>query len=238
MRNPINCKAFWKPIPGYEGYYEISTIGEVKSLSRFIGNGNSGFVSKDKILKPSLKKNNGYYSVGLCLNGKSKSREVHQLMAITFLNHVPCGYKLVVDHKNHIRTDNRVENLDIITSRVNTNQKHIKSSSQYVGVYWNKKDKKWKSLIVINGIQKYLGYFNNEEEASDSYINALKNHLSGLPIEVKKPNCSSKYKGVSWYKPYNKWFSYIDINRKRKFLGYFLTEIDAHNAYKNALLEL
>jgi mevalonate pyrophosphate decarboxylase len=60
----------WKPIPNYEGLYEVSNLGNVKSL-RF---------NKEKILKPS-KNNNGYFFVGLCKNCKSKTRTIHQLVA-------------------------------------------------------------------------------------------------------------------------------------------------------------
>lgn len=62
-----------KDITGYEGYYQVSNFGNVKSLSRFVGNGNTGFISKEKTLKPIL--SSGYLSVALCKNGKTKSGE-------------------------------------------------------------------------------------------------------------------------------------------------------------------
>lgn len=226
MPNLIGSQEVWQDIIGYEGHYLISVFGEIKSLK----------YGKEKILKQILRSN--YYSVILTLNGKQKQIDVHRLMAETFLNHIPCGYKLVVNHINLDKKDNRVENLEIITTRENTNQKHIKSSSKYVGVCWNKKDKKWKSTIFINRKHTHLGSFDNEEEASEYYQNALKSFINNEKIIVKKPIRSSKYTGVTFCKNSKKWVSCIYTNRKRKHLGYFLTEIDAHNSYQNALLEL
>lgn len=213
----------WKPIPGYEGKYELSTLNNVKSLH----------YGKERTLKQWTRQ--GYCHTNLCLNGKQKAFSIHQLMAITFLNHTPCGLELVIDHKNHIKTDNRVENLRIIPQRENANQKHIKSSSKFLGVSWSKATKKWESSIFINKKQTHLGLFNTEIEASESYENALFCHNNNLPISIKKPNWSSKHKGVSWNKSSKKWKGQITINSKRKHLGYFNTEIEAHNAYQNAL---
>jgi len=156
---------FWKDIKGYEGLYQISNLGNVKSLN-YRCSGYEKFLTK-------ILCNNGYYAVNLSNNSIKKRIEIHQLVAIAFLNHAPCGFKLVVNHKNFIRTDNYVKNLEIITHRNNTNQKHLKSSSQYVGVYWNKLAKKWKASIVINRNKKHLGYFIDELDAHNAYQKAL-----------------------------------------------------------------
>lgn len=158
MRNSTEPKEIWKDVVGYEGHYSISSSGNIKSLK----------FDKERILKYQL--NDGeYYRVHLSLNGKLKRRSVHQLVAEAFLNHVPCGFELVVEHKNQIKTDNRVENLEIITQRKNTNRKHLKSTSKYTGVHWNKKRKKWVASIHINGTTKYLGRFINEIDAHFAY---------------------------------------------------------------------
>jgi hypothetical protein len=97
----------WKDIQGYEGLYQVSNLGRVKS-----------FIRKDKILKQH-KDSAGYLSVTLCNNGNRKKITVHKLMAIVFLNHKPQGNKIVVDHVNNIKNDNRLENLQIISQRLN-----------------------------------------------------------------------------------------------------------------------
>jgi len=156
----------YKDIIGYEGMYQISNLGNVKSLPR---KGSP----KEKILIPKLI-NSGYLKVSLCKNKNVKNRTIHQLVAVAFLGHVPCGRILVVNHINFNKLDNRAVNLEVITFRENTNQKHIKSSSQYVGVYWKKDRIKWRASIYTNGKQKHLGYFNKEEEAHLAYEKELK----------------------------------------------------------------
>lgn len=161
----------WKNINNFEGY-QISNFGNVKSLSRIILNrGILPFSSKEKILKQNL--NKGYFYVSLSKNGKVKTLLVHQLVAIEFLNHTPEKFVLTVNHKDFNKQNNKLENLEIVTVRENSNQKHIKSSSKYTGVHWVKNKKNWRSTITINGKNKYLGSFKNEIDASNAYQKAL-----------------------------------------------------------------
>ena len=151
----------FKDIPGYEGIYQVSNLGRVKSF-RF---------NKEKILKPTVG-SHGYYTVGLC-KGKRKTISVHQLVAMTFLNHKPDGTtKVVVDHIDNNPLNNRLYNLQLVTNRENTS-KDKKGSSKYRGVSWAKERNKWISSITINGKKKTLGYFNCELAASDAYQKKL-----------------------------------------------------------------
>ena len=170
-----NIQEIWKDIPNYEGYYQVSNLGNVKSLARF---NNLGKRVKERVLKNLVNTTNGYLVVNLSKIGLVKTKQIHQLVAEAFLNHSQKGHKLVVNHKNFNRQDNRVENLEIVTQRENTNRAHIKSSSKYVGVSWHKGRKKWMSRIVINGKRKHLGYFFEEIEASNAYQNKLKEILT------------------------------------------------------------
>lgn len=151
----------WKTIPNYKDY-QVSNLGRVKSL-------NYRNTKKEKILKLS-KNNHGYLSCGL----NCKIFKVHQLVAIAFLNHKPNGFNLVVNHKDFNKTNNNVNNLEIVTMRENTNQKHLKSTSKYIGVSWNKAAKKWKCELTFNKKRKYLGYFENEYEAHLAYVKFIK----------------------------------------------------------------
>ena len=165
-------KEFFKDILGYEGIYQVSNFGRVKSLERYAKCKGGGIRPiKEKILKPSITRG-GYLQVGL-YNGKRKPFKIHKLVAMAFLNHKPCGMKLVVDHRDFARQNNKMDNLRIITHRENSNQKHIKSSSQYIGVSWEKRDKKWRSSICIKGREKYLGRFISELDAANAYQAAL-----------------------------------------------------------------
>jgi len=159
----------WKDVEYYEGIYQISNLGRVKSLARKDSLGRN---LQEKILSVTID-GGGYFKVGLSKEGKMKTKKVHQLVAIAFLNHEPCGYKLVVNHIDFDRTNNNVNNLEIVTQRENTNLKHVKSSSRYTGVSWKKRNNKWQSNIMINGKKKYLGLFDCEISASRAYQTAL-----------------------------------------------------------------
>ena len=152
----------YKDVIGYEGIYQVSNFGNVKCC-------------KTNLIKNYYLEKNGYYSITLRKNGIGKTRKVHQLVAESFLNHKRCGLKLVINHIDLDKTNNKVDNLEVITNRENCNRKHLKSTSKYIGVHWNTKDKKWKSVISINGKSKFLGYFITELEASEAYQEALLN---------------------------------------------------------------
>jgi hypothetical protein len=167
----------WKNIEGYEGIYQVSNLGRVKSLERKrLGFKKAPTIVNERILKTGVQ-TNGYLIVGLHKDGKVKTRLIHQLVAIAFLNHKPDGFKLVVNHINFNRSDNRFENLEIVTHRENSNQKHLKSTSKYTGVSWCNTCKKWVSSISINNKKKTLGRFTNEHDAHLAYENKLKELL-------------------------------------------------------------
>lgn len=153
----------WKEVKGFEDY-QVSNLGNVKSIKKGV----------ERKLKPGLGK--GYLKVVFWMNGISTSRTVHQLVAEAFLNHIPCGHKLVVDHINDVKTDNRVENLQIVSNRFNAYKTQGNYSSKYKGVNWRSDRSKWRSQLRINGKSIHLGYFTNEKEASQAYQKALKEY--------------------------------------------------------------
>jgi len=81
------------------------------------------------------------------------------------------SYNNLIDHININSYDNRIENLRIATHSQNCrNQNKRKNcSSKYKGIYWGKNNNKWQAKIRINGKVKYLGSFDNEEEAAEVY---------------------------------------------------------------------
>ena len=96
----------WRPIEGYEGLYEVSNTGLIRSLDRFVGNRNR---IKGKILSIKIEKN-GYCSVALSKYGKMKRYLVHRLVAQEFIPNTE-GLPQV-NHKDEDKTNNRVENLE------------------------------------------------------------------------------------------------------------------------------
>jgi hypothetical protein len=167
-------KEIWKDVVGYEGLYQVSSLGRVKGLARVVlKNGKYPFICKEKIIKNCIN-TGGYYYLGLSRNTKTKSRTIHQLMAEAFFNHKPCGMNLVVDHINNDRLDNRLENLQIITNRENASKDIKNKSSKYTGVSWCKKRNKWTTRIRVGNKYLFLGYYINEEDANLAYQNKLK----------------------------------------------------------------
>lgn len=108
----------WLPVVGYEGLYAVSNMGRVKSL------GNNK-LRKEKILSQILNNNNGYLQLTLYKEGKMQTFLVHRLVATAFLEN-PNGYRCV-NHKNEIKTDNRVENLEWCDDKYNLNYKNAQA---------------------------------------------------------------------------------------------------------------
>ena len=164
----------WKDIPTFEGLYQVSNFGRVKSLSRKICNHQGCYISQERLLNPFLCKSRGYPTIRIMNNQIKKSFPVHQLVAICFLNHTPCGHKLVIDHIDNDKLNNKVENLQIISSRQNASKDKKNKTSKYTGVSWNKNRKLWASQIFVNKKQIKIGFFTDEYEAHLAYQNYLK----------------------------------------------------------------
>lgn len=110
----------WKPIKGYEGCYEISSLCRIRSIPRKIKSKSIGFaMTKERILKPWLCKSTKYYMVTLYKYHKSKKKSVHRLFAEAFIPNPE--NKPFIDHINGVRSDNRIENLRWVTHKENMN---------------------------------------------------------------------------------------------------------------------
>jgi len=172
-----NKEEIWKDIPGYEGYYQVSNLGNVKSVDRYIKHSRSGGFYKKKGKYLSKKIIKGYYTVSLSIKSKVRAFGVHQLVSMAFLGHIPDGHNVIIDHKQEgNKLDNRLENLQIITQRGNLTKaiNKTKTSSKYIGVSYERDIKKWRARICIDGKSKHLGYFQSEYEAHLVYQAKLK----------------------------------------------------------------
>lgn len=153
----------WKPVVGYEGLYEVSNLGRVKSFVR----------NKDGAILNMKPNSTGYPRA--CLKGRFYN--THVLVAMAFLNHKSTkGY--CIDHIDDNKSNNRVDNLQIVTHRYNTT-KSKNGVSKYTGVCWDKYYGKWKAAIQINGKIKNLGKFDCELKAHLAYQTKLKEIENG-----------------------------------------------------------
>lgn len=107
----------WKPVVGYEGYYEVSNIGNVRSVDRYVESTTTRpRFRKSQPTKKHLDKY-GYFVVYLQKHSTCKTIKVHRLVAEAFIpnpNNYPC-----VNHKNEVKTDNFVQNLEWCTVKYN-----------------------------------------------------------------------------------------------------------------------
>jgi hypothetical protein len=109
----------WKPVVGYEGFYEVSNHGRVRSVTHTIIRSNGvPTIIKSKLIRFS-KLPCGYLQVGLHRDGKTKSARIHRLVAMAF---IPNPYNLEqINHKDENKTNNYVDNLEWCTPKYNTN---------------------------------------------------------------------------------------------------------------------
>lgn len=128
----------WKNIKGYEGLYQVSDKGRVKSLERIVTRKNGRkFTVKERVLKPGLTKD-GYPIVALHTGNKQKTLTVHRLVCTAF--HENIENKPCVNHINENKTDNRASNLEWCTYKENNNHgthtaRAAKACSKPVGQY-------------------------------------------------------------------------------------------------------
>ena len=109
----------WKDIKGYEGLYQVSNLGRVRSLDRYVRHKKIGSIRllKGKIMSPTVSSSTGYLVTTLYNKGKGKQVTIHRLVAEAFIPN-PIE-KTEINHINGIRDDDRVENLEWVNRSEN-----------------------------------------------------------------------------------------------------------------------
>lgn len=140
----------WKTISGYEGCYEISNFGKIRSIERDVNRNNHTIHIKGKIKKPHIG-GSGYYYTVLCKEGKCKLELVHRLLANAFIPNPE--NKPEIDHINADRSDYRLENLRWATHKENNNN---------ANTLQNKRNNTYTPEVIKRGIEtrKKLGSAN------------------------------------------------------------------------------
>ena len=177
-------KEIWKDIDGYEGMYQISNLGRVKSLER---KDRMGRLVKEKIIKPKDDKD-GYKRLILYKDGKGKNYRIHRLVATTFIPNPE--NKPQVNHKDCNVSNNNVDNLEWVISLENNNHgDHNKKISKA------KRNHKSVSKAVM-GVNLTNGLILIYPSVSEAGRNNL---FQEQNISTSCRNEKRTHKGYKWY---------------------------------------
>ena len=147
-------QVIWKDIPGFEGRYQASNTGMIRSLDVVVKcRGNGWRVYKGRI-KPQYKNNRGYATVNLCVDNVSVKKLVHRLVAETFIDN-PLN-KTQVNHKDENIENNNIENLEWVTDDENKMHSSIASGGT---------QRPKRSVIVVDIKSGYGRVFDGLREA-------------------------------------------------------------------------
>lgn len=186
----------WKPVQGYEHLYEVSNMGQVRSLPREVPFINGSIRKlKGKLLKPLID-NNGYLYVCLAFNGVQKSKFVHRLVAESFISST--DDTLEVNHIDGNKHNNCVDNLEWVTHKYNIqhsfvtglHQKPLVQHMREIGRLGNRISCERSSQPVLC-IDDNLAFVS--KNAADRYYG---NHLGTISEAITKR--SGKYKGKTF----------------------------------------
>jgi hypothetical protein len=189
------CQEEFRDIIGYEGLYQVSDLGRLKSFKKK----SCGLILSTKPYK------NGYSSISLFKEGKRKCIFLHQLVAMVFLNHVPCGYKKVVDHVNSIKSNSSINNIRIVTTREN-NLYCRKNKSGFNNISINENGK-FRATVVFEKNKIELGVFedvNCAKETIEKFFALAENKKDFSYLIKTKEKSSTGHKYI--YEQKNKFF--------------------------------
>jgi hypothetical protein len=159
----------WKDIPGYEGVYQASCLGRVRSLDKIMMLCSGPYIHKGRVLKPRPGTTSPYLLVSLSRDGVRKMVLLHRIIALVFVENIDS--KPEVNHINGNKFDNRPENLEWVTSSENkihalaTGLRKRGTGNGYPGVSFHKTQQKWQACITYQRRRYYLGTFDLEKDA-------------------------------------------------------------------------
>jgi hypothetical protein len=154
----------WKAVTGYEELYEVSSLGNVRSLPK--RNQKQMLIMSPKISR--------YRYVLLVKDNKRKMFSVGSLVLTAFKG--PRPYKLEVDHINRVKTDDRLTNLRWLSrsqNELNCDRCENSSSGGVAGVNWHTQSQTWRATVSLNGAQKCLGNYHSIAEAAKAVKNFI-----------------------------------------------------------------
>jgi len=164
-------KEIWKDIPEYNGAYQASNLGNIRSTDRFVKCKHGDAFRRGKVLKPAIMRG-GYLGVNFSVKSVTRSHHVHFLVAWAFIGERKKGF--VINHKDGDRFNNSVKNLEYVTARENVTHSNIKTRKNMTCAFLNKKTNKWFCRFHFDGKLINLGTYNTAKEANAAYLSFLK----------------------------------------------------------------
>lgn len=174
----------WKPIKGFEDY-EVSDAGRIRSLDHYVKNGVGFRIVRGRILK-LIPDKNGYYMIGLKRGGKHFPKKVHRLVAEAFISNPES--KPQINHKNFVKTDNRVSNIEWVTQSENMLHSYRNGNMD------NALEKKRKPVKCSNGM-----VFNSSYDAANYLnVNVFKGKKKIRCIAGRIRRCAAKHQDTAY----------------------------------------
>ncbi len=245
---------YYKPVnfPQYEGQEQAVKVATPRDLSTV-----PDVMKRSKFVGVSWNKKNKKWIAVITIDGKNK-----KLGMFDYEKEAACNYdeEAVIYNKpvNFPQYEGQKQAVKKALRRDLSKVPDVTRSSEFVGVTWYKRHRKWKAQIGIDGTMKNLGYFDDEKEAARNYDEqaALYNRPVNFPqhngqkqvikwgknVQINKLDSSvssnvpyvvqpSKYVGVTWNKDHKKWTARIHIDNKKINLGTFENQEDAAHKY-------
>lgn len=179
----------WKPIKGFEGLYEVSNTGLIKSLNCYN-------YKEPRIMHTSLRKD-GYLSVGLSKNNKTTTRTVHRIVAETFLPN-PNNLEMI-NHKDEDKSNNNVDNLEWCTVSYN-NKYSIKRHPERFVLRKNREKRDYYK-VKTKYFNVHINQFSKDGEFIKQWFNfAELKHIKNYNNTSIKECCEGKRKTAYGYK--------------------------------------
>lgn len=152
-----NIQEIWKPVPGYEGQYQASNFGKIRSFKR----------NKVRVLKQG-KTRNGYYMVNLRRNNVKKYSSVHRLVWSAFNGAIPEG--LEINHRDEDKANNALLNLELVTRKENINfGTHNKRVSEKLSKPIQMLDENNNTVKTFNSLKEAAQFFNKTSHSAISH---------------------------------------------------------------------
>lgn len=169
-KNKRDEKERWADIEKYEGYYQISNYGNVKSLDRTVIQKNKYGMEMVRLLKGVLltptDNGNGYLIIGLTKDGFRKNHYIHRLVAHHFVKPIPDGY--VTNHKDYNTYNNYYKNLGVTTQKQNIKYSQRRMQKPRMTFNDDTYIRKRKHGFEVTVSYKYIGKYNCINEAREA----------------------------------------------------------------------